>query len=118
MKRSSRHGWTLMQLVDGALRLVATGDRDDLQARRDAMVRGGSIGAYPYVGAGVALYDANGSLRDSFPHAPRLAGGGRMRWPAVLPADGTAAVRWVPPPMDPEAKRLMDSLLPAKRGAA
>lgn len=118
MKRSPRHGWTLMQLADGALRLVATGERDDLQARRDAMVRDGSIGAYPYVGAGVALYDANGSLRDAYPHAPRLTDGGRMRWPSTLPSDGTAAVRWVPPPMDPETKRLMESLRPAKRGAA
>lgn len=118
MKRSSRHGWTLMQLVDGALRRVETGDRDDLQARRDEIVRGGGIGAYPYVGTGVALYDANGALRDSFPSSPKLATGGRLRWPATLPDDGTEAVRWVPPPMDPETKRLMDELRPRKGGAA
>lgn len=106
-KRSTRNGWTLVQLVDGAFRVIATGDRDVLSTRRDSIVRGSFAGGYP-LGFGVANY----AFRDGVPYAPKLTADGRMRWPATTPTDGTVAERYVAPPMDPETKRLMDSLRP------
>jgi hypothetical protein len=112
-KRSTRNGWTLVQLVDGVFRVIATGDRDVLYTRRDSVVCGEFPSSAP-PGAGVGLYDANGAHREGYPWAPKLAAGGSTRWPAVVPTDGTVAERYVAPPMDPETKRLMDSLRPGK----
>lgn len=97
MKRSPRHGWTLVRLVDGQLRHVAKGDRDTLRAQREEIARE-IVDLTPTSlfrsGHGVALYDANGALRDSYPSLPRLADETRVRWPESLECDGSApAVR-------------------------
>lgn len=90
MKRSSRHGWTLVQLDGDVLRVVATGDRDTLRAQRDeltfAMIRART--SLHHAGTGVALYDANGALRDAFPSNPRTTLDVRVRWPEAVPVDG------------------------------
>ena len=100
MKRSDRHGWMLVQITADVLRIVATGDREVLRDQREQLSN--AIGRKPglrHPGEGVALYDANGALRDCYPSFPRLADDTtRVRWPAQVPADGAALeVRSNPP---------------------
>ena len=92
MKRSSRHGWTLVQLAGDVLRVVATGDRDDLRVAYDELVRENRAAAPDLhcTGHGAAIYDGNGALRDCVPYVARLADGTRTRWPETVPADGAA----------------------------
>lgn len=111
VQRSTRNGWTLVQLANGVYSIVASGDRDVLATRRDSLVRA-TFTHHQGPGNGVALYDANGALRDGTPFAPKLASGGSCRWPATLPTAGTVAQRYTPPAMDADTKRLMDSLRP------
>jgi hypothetical protein len=104
MKRSPRHGWSLVELRDGRWHLATTGDREQLKgvfsARVSTML--GALGdglsiRQRYAGKAVALYDARARRRDEYPTLPRLADETRIVYPATVPgAEGADVTLWQP----------------------
>lgn len=104
MKRSPRHGWSLVELRDDRWHVVTTGDREQLKgvfnARVSTMLGDGLSIRQRYAGKAVALYDAHGQRRDeypSYPSLPRLADETRIVYPATVPgAEGADVTLWQP----------------------
>lgn len=100
MKRSPRHGWRLVELVDGRWRTAEAGDRDALKKRSDDKVFA-VMHTEPHQirhpGVAIGLYDANNARRDEYPTLPRLADGTRINWPDTPPPlEGAGPVAWQP----------------------
>ena len=101
MKRSPRHGWSLVELRDGRWQVATTGDREQLKgvfnARVSTMLGDGLSIRQRYAGKAVALYDAHGQRRDEYRSLPRLADEKRIVYPAVVPgAEGADVTLWQP----------------------
>lgn len=107
MKRSSRHGWSLVELVDGRWQTTAVGDRDALAAKHQAHIRETwRIHGAPSLrvcGRAAGLYDANGARRDEHPTFPRRDDGARIEWPAAPPGPEGADVVVRPAPQKASA---------------
>ena len=105
MKRSPRHGWSLVELRDGRWHVVTTGDREQLKVA--FATRASAIYATPVdpnvrfslrlAGKAVALFDTIGQRRDECPALPRTADGRRIEWPSTVPGAESAHVTlWQP----------------------
>lgn len=105
MKRSPRHGWSLVELRDGRWQVATTGDREQVRGVFSARVS--TMYSTPidasvrysmrFAGKAVALYDAHGQRRDECPALPRLADETRIVYPATVPgAEGADVTLWQP----------------------
>lgn len=104
MKRSSRNGWTAIELRNDRWHIVEVGDREALKGpheqRTFAITRIPLDPSKRYsehsAGHAVALYDANGTRRDEYPAFPRTSDGARIAYPITVPSDGEEPVPHTP----------------------